>query len=189
MYTVQSSMLQCQSVYPLARSPLLPVPRTKVGRAVLVLRSGRCKPCRGQVDAIAGTRSPQCCLNVRTRITPRCSPAYLCVSRGSETKRTPLVIRREQQLKKLKQDKKITNPNHTHYSTAEAANGVSGTSSVQGPTPATPRWEGDGTVDVKPISQAAASFLSQMRSEVAQVVEQSRKSTAASSKIQKSRAK
>ena len=111
------------------------------------------------------------------------------MSRGSETKRTPLVIRREQQLKKLKQDKKITNPNHTHYSTAEAANGVSGTSSVQGPTPATPRWEGDRTVDVKPISQAAASFLSQMRSEVAQVVEQSRKSTAASSKIQKSRAK
>ena len=58
-----------------------------------------------------------------------------------------------------------------------------------GNSPATPRWEGDGTVDVKPISQAAASFLSQMRSEVAQVVEQSRKSTAASSKIQKSRAK
>ena len=111
------------------------------------------------------------------------------MSRGSETKRTPLVIRREQQLKKLKQDKKIANPNHTHYSTAEAANGVSGTSSVQGPTPATPRWGGDGTVEVKPISQAAASFLSQMRSEVAQVVEQSRKSTAASSKIQKSRAK
>ena len=132
---------------------------------------------------------PNALSNVRTRITPRYSPAYLCVSRGSETKRTPLVIRREQQLKKLKQDKKITNPNHTHYSTAEAANGVSGTSSVQGPTPATPRWEGDGTVEVKPISQAAASFLSQMRSEVAQVVEQSRKSTAASSKIQKSRAK
>ena len=44
-------------------------------------------------------------------------------------------------------------------------------------------------LEVKPISQAAASFLSQMRSEVAQVVEQSRKSTAASSKIQKSRAK
>ena len=168
--------------------PLLPVPpRTKVGRAVLVALGVQAMPRTGRRDC-RHALSP-CSLNVRTRITPRCSPAYLCVSRGSETKRTPLVIRREQQLKKLKQDKKIANPNHTHYSTAEAANGVSGTSSVQGPTPATPRWEGDGTVDVKPISQAAASFLSQMRSEVAQVVEQSRKSTAASSKIQKSRAK
>lgn len=132
---------------------------------------------------------------VRRRVTPQCSPAGLRARRGSETKRTPLVVRREQQLKKLKEDKKVTNPNRTHYSTAEAVNGVSGTSSVQGPTPATPRWEGDGrgswegTAEAKPVSQAGASFLSQMRSEVAQVVDRSRKNTAASSKIQKSKAK
>ena len=81
----------------------------------------------------------------------------------------------------MKKDKKITNPNRTHYTTAEAANGVSGTSSSQGPTPAT--FAAEEAAAAKPVTEAAASFLSQMRTEVAQVVVETRKSTAASSKL------
>ena len=98
-----------------------------------------------------------------------------------------MVVRREQQLKALKKDKKILNPNRTHYSTAEAANGVSGTSSTPGPTPATAAAE--DAAAAKPITQSAASFLSQMRNEVAQVVVETRKSTAASSAAAQRKAK